>query len=61
MKEVDLQNFLLLGKKAILIARFSETEFYLARKNYGAQVVETPETAHLAQLCFTNPHRFFVN
>jgi hypothetical protein len=60
MKKVDLQNYLLLGKQTILIARFSDDEFNLAGKEYGAQVRETPETAYLIQLCFQRTAFFFA-
>ena len=59
MRNVNLQNYLLLGKQTILIARFSEEEVRLAKNQYGAQVKETPETQHLLQLCFTQPSIFF--
>ncbi|WP_162944983.1 hypothetical protein [Flavisolibacter nicotianae] len=52
LKAAKLPDFLLLCKQRILIARFSESELCLARDEYGAAPVQTPETSHLIHLCF---------
>ena len=52
LASVQLHPFLLLCKQNILIARFSESELFLAQDAYGAALVQTPETTHLIALCF---------
>lgn len=49
---VQLHPFLLLCKQNILIARFSDSELFLAQEAYGAALVQTTETTHLIDRCF---------
>jgi hypothetical protein len=44
LKEMNRRNFVLLGKKLILIAPFSAEELAVAVKKYGAQLTDTTET-----------------
>jgi hypothetical protein len=50
LKAVKMRSFLLLCKQHILIARFSESELFLALDEYGATVVQTPEISQLISL-----------
>ena len=43
IRTVHLRNFVLLGKKAILIAPFSQIAIDMALKTYHAKLVDTPE------------------
>lgn len=43
LRETNRRNFVLLGKKSILIAPFSADEIKVATKKFGAEQTNTPE------------------
>jgi hypothetical protein len=43
LRETNRRNFVLFGKKSILLASFSAEEIALAQNEYGAIVTEIPE------------------
>ena len=55
LKAAGLKRFLLLGKKSVLVARFSETAMRVAKENFQAEVVDNPEFRHLAKIYFGQP------
>lgn len=52
MRAVNLQNYLLLGKQTILIARYTDEEIELAMRSYGAEIQETPDVLQLIRSHF---------
>jgi hypothetical protein len=50
--DTRLRNFLLLGKKSILIATYTEAAIKLAQQTYRATTVETSEVYQIAQIYF---------
>lgn len=52
IKDTRLRNFLLLGKKSILIAIYTEGAINLAQQAYQATMVETSEVYQIAQVYF---------
>lgn len=52
IKDAHLRNFLLLGKKSILIATYTEAAIKLAQQTYQATRVETTDVCQMAQIYF---------
>ena len=52
IQDARLRNFLLLGKKSILIATYKEAAIELAQQAYQATRVETADISQIAQCYF---------
>jgi hypothetical protein len=52
IKDAHLRNFLLLGKKSILIASMTDGAINLAKQTYKATTVETAEVFQVARCYF---------
>ena len=52
LKVVQLKNFLLLGKKSILMANYPEYALRMAKEKYNASFVENPELRQTAAIYF---------
>lgn len=59
LKAAQLKNFLLLGKKSILMASYSDAAVQLAKEKYKASVVETTELNQLGKIYFAKPSAAF--
>lgn len=55
IKDAHLRNFLLLGKKSILIALLNDAAVKLAQQTYKATAVETTEIFQIASCYFGEP------
>lgn len=55
LRDSRLRNFLLLGKKSILIASYSEAAIVMAQQTYHASMVENAEVFQIAQSYFGDP------
>ena len=52
IKGAQLRNFLLLGKKSILMANYPEAALRMAKEKYNASLVESPELWQTAGIYF---------
>ena len=58
IKAAGLHNFLLLGKKSILLARYTDSTMQLAKEMFQAEVVDDSELSQLSGIYFSRPVDF---
>jgi hypothetical protein len=58
IKTAGLKNFLLLGKKSVLVARYTDKAMQLAKEMFQAEVVSDPELSQLSVIYFNKPVSF---
>jgi hypothetical protein len=55
IKTVRLSNFLLLGKKSILVASLPDTAMRIAKEIFHAELVDGAETKEVSRIYFSTP------